>query len=157
MRLLTALAVSSVVLGAAPAAAQEIEVTSISERPSWVGPARVFTGSAVIDPLFSPTEHTRAGAATVTFAPGARTAWHTHPAGQTLIVTSGRGWVQAWGGERREIEPGDVIWTPPDVKHWHGATATHGMSHIAIQEAVNGEVVDWMEHVTDEQYHGSER
>ena len=98
-----------------------------------------------MDPLFAATDHTRATGGHVTFEPGARTAWHTHPAGQTLIVTSGIGWVQQWGGEKREIRPGDVIWTPPGVKHWHGATATNGMSHIAIQEQVDGKVVDWME------------
>ncbi|MGH7572339.1 MAG: (R)-mandelonitrile lyase [Gemmatimonadota bacterium] len=123
-------------------------------RPSERGSADNFTGSAIITPLFSATEATRAMGALVTFEPGARTAWHSHPAGQVLIVTSGMGWVQEWGGDRREIDPGDVIWTPPGVKHWHGATATNGMSHIAIQEMVEGRVVEWMEHVGDEQYHG---
>lgn len=106
----------------------------------------------MVDPLFAATANTRATGGHVTFEPGARSAWHTHPAGQTLIVTSGIGWVQQWGGERREIKPGDVIWTPPGVKHWHGATATNGMRHIAIQEQVDGKVVDWMEQVSDEQY-----
>jgi quercetin dioxygenase-like cupin family protein len=145
-------AFSLALLAAAPAEAQQIEITPLEARPSGIGSAENFTGSVFIDPLFSTTAHTRATGARVTFAPGARSAWHTHPAGQTLIVTSGTGWVQEWGGERREIRPGDVIWTPPGVKHWHGGTATHGMSHIAIQETVDGEAVEWMEHVTDEQF-----
>lgn len=152
MKHLSAAAVTLALLAAAPAAAQSIEIVAVDSRPSEIGPAQYFTGTALIGPLFSLTEHRRASGAEVTFAPGARTAWHSHPAGQTLIVTSGTGWVQAWGGERREIRPGDVIWTPPGVKHWHGGTATHGMSHIAIQEAVDGEVVRWMEHVGEEQY-----
>ncbi len=141
-------------LAAEPAAAQHIDIMPNGSRPSVKGSAANFTGSAVIDPLFSATPHTRATGARVTFEPGARTAWHAHPAGQTLIVTAGTGWVQEWGAERREIKPGDVIWTPPGVKHWHGATATNGMSHIAIQEAVNGEVVQWMEQVSEQQYRG---
>ena len=103
-------------------------------------------------PLFGATAHTRASGGHVTFEPGARSAWHTHPAGQTLIVTSGVGWVQEWGGVKREIRPGDVVWTPPGVKHWHGAAATSGMSHIAITNVVGGKNVDWMEKVSDEQY-----
>lgn len=136
----------------APAAGQQIEIVLNGSRPSVRGPAQYFTGAAVIDPLFSATDYTRASGARVTFEPGARTAWHTHPAGQTLIVTAGIGWIQEWGGERREIRPGDVIWTPPGVKHWHGATPTNGMSHIAIQETVDGEVVEWLEKVSDELY-----
>ena len=139
-------------LAAAPAHAQSIEITPVTARPSTVGPAETFTGMVVIDPLFSATASTRATGNQVTFQPGARTAWHSHPAGQTLVVTSGVGWIQGWGGERREIRPGDVVWTPPGVKHWHGATMTNGMSHIAVLEAVNGQVVEWMEPVTDEQY-----
>jgi quercetin dioxygenase-like cupin family protein len=98
------------------------------------------------------TGHTRVTVGHVTFAPGARTAWHTHPAGQILIVTYGTGWIQQWGAERREIKPGDVVWIPPGVKHWHGGTATNGMSHMAIQEMVDGRNVDWLEKVSDEQY-----
>ncbi len=139
---------------AAPAYGQQIEIMPNGSRPSARGPAQYFTGAAVIDPLFSATDYTRAMAAQVTFEPAARTAWHTHPAGQTLIVTAGTGWVQEWGGERREIRPGDVIWIPAGVKHWHGGTATNGMSHIAIQERVDGEVVEWLEKVSDEQYEG---
>ncbi len=151
----TALAATLAALSPVYAHAQQIEVAPIGARPSEVGSAQYFTGSAVIDPLFAATPHTRAAGVQVTFAPGARSAWHSHPAGQTLIVTSGTGWVQEWGGRRREIRPGDVVWTPPGVKHWHGATEANGMSHIALQEAVNGEVVRWMEHVTDAQYRGA--
>jgi quercetin dioxygenase-like cupin family protein len=131
---------------------ERIKITPRSDRPATVGPAENFTGAVRVEPLFAPTDHTRAAAASVTFSPCARSAWHSHPAGQSLIVTSGRGWVQEWGGSRREITVGDVIWTPPGVKHWHGASATEAMTHIAIQEHVNGKVVDWMEHVSDEQY-----
>ncbi len=106
----------------------------------------------MVDPLMGARTQTRVGAGHVTFEPGARSAWHTHPAGQILIVTSGTGWVQDWGGEKREIKPGDVVWIPPGVKHWHGATATNAMRHIAVQETIDGRNVDWMEKVTDEQY-----
>lgn len=126
-------------LAAAPAAAQRIEVTPVDRRPSEAGSTQYFTGAVVIDPLFATPS--RASGAQVTFAPRARTAWHSHPAGQTLIVTSGTGWVQEWGGQRRDIRPGDVIWTPPGVKHWHGASETNGVSHSAFHEAVDGQVV----------------
>ncbi|MGZ8372912.1 MAG: (R)-mandelonitrile lyase [Rhodoplanes sp.] len=152
MKRTIASAVSLALLAAVPANAQSIEITPNGSRPSVRGSAQNFTGSVFVDPLFAATAHTRATGGHVTFEPGARTAWHTHPAGQTLIVTSDTGWVQQWNGEKREIRPGDVIWTPPGVKHWHGATATNGMRHIAIQEHVEGKVVDWMEHVSDEQY-----
>ncbi|HLH25120.1 MAG TPA: cupin domain-containing protein [Chloroflexota bacterium] len=129
-----------------------IVVTPNGSRPSARGAPQNFTGSVVIDPLFDATEHTHATGGLVSFEPCARTAWHTHPAGQTLIVTSGIGWVQQWHGERREIKPGDVVWIPPDVKHWHGATATNRMSHIAITNVVNGRNVDWLEPVSDAEY-----
>jgi quercetin dioxygenase-like cupin family protein len=116
------------------------------------GPADWFTGSVRIDPLFSASEPARGQGAAVTFEPGARTAWHTHPLGQTLIVTFGLGWVQREGGPVEEIRPGDVVWFEPDEKHWHGASPTSAMTHIAIQEALNGKVVDWMEKVSDDQY-----
>jgi len=121
-------------------------------RPSAKGPVDWFTGTVRIDPLFQPNEARRAGAATVTFEPGARTAWHTHPLGQTLIVTAGCGRVRLWGGPIEEIRPGDVVWCAPGEKHWHGAAPTTAMTHIAIQEQLDGKVVDWMEHVSDEQY-----
>ena len=121
-------------------------------RPSGKGPADYFTGQVRVDPLFEAPEPARVRGAHVTFEPGARTAWHTHPLGQTLIVTSGLGWVQRWDGPVEEIRPGDVVWFPPGEKHWHGATGTTSMSHIAIQEALNGSTVDWMEKVSDQQY-----
>jgi len=131
-----------------------IEIKPNGSRPSGRGPAHNFTGSVVIDPLFDASAHTHATGGLVTFEPGARTAWHTHPAGQTLIVTSGTGWVQESGGERRQIQPGDVIWIPPNVKHWHGATTTNRMSHIAITNVVDGRNVDWLEQVSDVEYAG---
>ena len=131
-----------------------IEIKPNGSRPSGRGPAHNFTGSVVIDPLFDASEHTHATGGLVTFEPGARTAWHTHPAGQTLIVTTGTGWVQESGGERRQIQPGDVIWIPPNVKHWHGATTTNRMSHIAITNMVDGSNVDWLEQVSDVEYAG---
>jgi quercetin dioxygenase-like cupin family protein len=121
-------------------------------QPSGKGPAEYFTGTVRIDPLFEAPDPARARGAIVTFEPGARSAWHTHPLGQTLIVTFGCGWVQREGGPIEEVRPGDVVWFPPGEKHWHGATPTTGMMHIAIQEAVNGKNVDWMEKVSDEQY-----
>jgi quercetin dioxygenase-like cupin family protein len=133
---------------------QRIDISRSGSRPSAKGPSQNFTGSAVIDPLFDATEHTHASGALVSFEPGARTAWHTHPAGQTLIVTSGTGWVQEWGGQRREIHPGDVVWIPPSTKHWHGGTATNRMSHIAITNMVDGKNVDWMEQVGEQEYSG---
>ena len=111
-----------------------------------------FSGDVRIDPLFPKREATKAVGALVTFEPGARTAWHTHPAGQTLIVTSGLGWVQREGGAVEEIHPGDVVWFEPEEKHWHGATANKAMSHIAIQEEVDGKAVTWLEKVSDKQY-----
>jgi len=123
-------------------------------QASTKGPAEYFTGTVRIDQLFKAPEPARASGAYVTFEPCARSAWHTHPLGQTLIVTSGCGLVQSWGGPIKVIRPGDVIWCPPDEKHWHGATPTTAMTHIAIQEELNGKVVDWMEKVTDEQYQG---
>jgi quercetin dioxygenase-like cupin family protein len=123
-------------------------------RPSGKGPADYFTGSVRVDPLIEAAEPARVRGAHVTFEPGARTAWHTHPLGQTLIVTSGLGWVQRKGGPIEEIRPGDVVWFEPGEKHWHGASAKTAMSHIAIQEALNGSPVDWMEKVSDEQYQG---
>ena len=129
-----------------------MEIIKNKVQPSIKGPADWFTGEVRIDPLFSKKAMTKAAGALVTFEPGARTAWHTHPAGQTLIVQSGWGWVQKEGGSIEEIGPGDVVYFEPNEKHWHGASPTKAMSHIAIQEEVNGEVVTWMEKVTDDQY-----
>jgi quercetin dioxygenase-like cupin family protein len=130
-----------------------MEITRVGSQPSGKGPADWFTGDVRVDPLFQSNESRRAAAATVTFEPGARTAWHTHPLGQTIIVTSGFGWAQREGGPIEEIHPGDVVWFSPNEKHWHGATPTTAMTHIAIQENLNGKVVDWMEKVSDDQYH----
>lgn len=129
-----------------------MEIRRAGGQPSATGPAEWFTGRVRIDPLFTAPDPARVGAALVTFEPGARTAWHTHPLGQTLIVTAGCGWTQRDGGPIEEIRPGDVISFAPDEKHWHGASATTAMSHIAIQERLNGSTVDWLEHVGDEQY-----
>ena len=129
-----------------------MQITRIGSKPSAKGPQDWFTGSVRIDSLFDANDARRAASATVTFEPGARTAWHTHPLGQTLIIISGIGWVQKEGGPVEEVHPGDVVWFEPNEKHWHGATATNGMSHIAIQENLNGKVVEWMEKVSDEEY-----
>ena len=131
-----------------------MEFRKNGSQPSAKGPAEYFTGSVRIDPLFQTPEPSRVSCALVTFEPGARSAWHWHPLGQTLVVTSGRGWVQSEGGPKVEIKPGDVVWCPPNERHWHGATPTTAMSHIAIQEALDGKVVEWMEKVSDEQYEG---
>jgi quercetin dioxygenase-like cupin family protein len=129
-----------------------MEIKRSGSQPSGKGPAEYFTGSVRIDQLNTPPEPSRVAMALVTFEPGARTAWHTHPFGQTLIVTAGYGWVQREGEEKREIRPGDVVYFSPDEKHWHGASGTTAMSHIAVQEKLNGSPVTWMEQVTDEQY-----
>jgi quercetin dioxygenase-like cupin family protein len=129
-----------------------MEIRRSGAQPSGKGPAEYFTGTVRIDPLFSPPDPARVAGALITFEPAARTAWHTHPLGQTLIVMSGCGWVQREGEAVQEIRPGDVVWFAPGEKHWHGATATTAMSHIAIQEKLNGSPVDWLEHVTDAQY-----
>ncbi len=129
-----------------------MDIKRSGSRPSGKGPAEYFTGAVRVDPLFEAPEPARARGALVTFEPGARTAWHTHPLGQALIVTAGLGWVQRECGAVEEIRPGDVVWFAPGEKHWHGATATTGMSHIAIQEALNGSPVTWMEKVSDAQY-----
>jgi quercetin dioxygenase-like cupin family protein len=129
-----------------------MDIKRNDSRPSGTGPAEYFTGSVRIDPLFQASAPARVVGASVTFEPGARTAWHTHPLGQTLIVTAGCGWAQHDGGPVEEIRPGDVVWFPPGERHWHGATATTAMTHIAIQEALDGKTVDWLEKVSDEQY-----
>jgi quercetin dioxygenase-like cupin family protein len=131
-----------------------VDIKRIGSQPSGKGPAEYFTGTVRIDPLFQPTAPARAVGACVTFEPGARTAWHTHPLGQTLIVTAGCGLAQRWGGPIEEIRPGDVVWFPPGEKHWHGAAPATAVTHIAIQESLDGKTVDWLEHVTDKQYRG---
>ena len=129
-----------------------MDIKRSGSQPSREGPPEYFTGTVRIDPLFTAADPARVVGASVTFEPGARTAWHTHPLGQTLIVTAGSGRAQRWGGPIEEIRPGDVIWFAPGEKHWHGATATTAMTHIAIQERFDGKTVDWMEKVSDEQY-----
>jgi quercetin dioxygenase-like cupin family protein len=129
-----------------------MEITRAGSRPSNMGPAQWFTGSVRIDPLFEAPAPARVVGATVAFEPGARTAWHTHPLGQTLIVTSGRGWAQCDGEPVEELRPGDVVWFPPGVKHWNGATAETAMTHLAIQEKLDGKAVEWLEHVSDDQF-----
>ena len=134
-----------------------MDIQRNGSQPSGKGPAEYFTGTVRVDPLFQTSEPARALGASVTFEPGARTAWHTHPLGQTLIVTAGCGLVQRWGGPSEEIRPGDVVWIAPGEKHWHGATATTAMTHIAIVEQLEGRTADWMEHVSDEQYRASNK
>lgn len=129
-----------------------MQIKKVGSQPSSKGPADWFTGTVRIDPLFQADAPARAAGASVTFEPGARTAWHTHPLGQTLIVISGSGLAQRDGGHIEEIHPGDVVWFPPREKHWHGAAPKTAMTHIAIQEVLDGKAVDWMEKVTDEQY-----
>jgi quercetin dioxygenase-like cupin family protein len=129
-----------------------MEIKKSGSQPSGKGPEEYFTGTVRIDPLFNPPAPARAFGASVTFEPGARTAWHTHPLGQTLIVTAGCGRVQRWDGPVAEIRPGDVVWIAPGEKHWHGAAPSTAMTHIAIQEQLDGKAAEWMEHVSDEQY-----
>ncbi len=129
-----------------------MKITRNGSQPSGKGNEAYFTGIVRVDPLFQTEEPARVAGASVTFEPGARTAWHTHPLGQTLIVTAGLGRAQREGGPIEEIRPGDVAWFPPGEKHWHGAGPTTAMTHIAVQENLNGKVVEWLEHVTDEQY-----
>lgn len=129
-----------------------MEIKRVGSQASAKGPADWFTGTVRIDALFQAPDPALVSGASVTFEPRARTAWHTHPLGQTLIVTAGCGWAQREGGAIEEIRPGDVVWFPPGEKHWHGATATTAMTHIAIQEKKDGKVVEWLEHVSEEQY-----
>ncbi len=131
-----------------------MDITRVGSQPSGRGPAEYFTGTVRLDPLFQAADPARARGSSVTFEPGARTAWHTHPLGQTLVVTAGCRLAQRWGGPVEVIRPGDVVWFPAGEKHWHGATSTTAMTHMAIQEQLDGKTVDWMEKVSDEQYRG---
>ncbi len=133
----------------------QIEIKRAGSQASAKGPSEWFTGAVRIDPLFQAPDPASVQAASVTFEPGARTAWHTHPLGQTLIVTAGLGWAQREGGPIEEIRPGDVVWFAPGEKHWHGASPTTGVTHIAIQEKKDGKAVEWLEHVSDDQYRRS--
>jgi quercetin dioxygenase-like cupin family protein len=152
MRLLAATLASFLLVASSFAQSPELAIQRAGSQPSTKGPADRFTGAVRVDPLFPARDPGRMSAGSVTFEPGARSAWHTHPLGQVLIVTSGVGRVQRWGGAIQEIRPGDIVWIPPGVKHWHGAALATAMTHIAIQEHLDGKVVDWMERVTDEQY-----
>jgi quercetin dioxygenase-like cupin family protein len=134
-----------------------MEMKRNGSQPSAKGPEQYFTGTVRVDPLFQAPAPARVACASVTFEPGAHSAWHTHPLGQTLLVTSGCGFVQSWGGPVVKIRPGDVVWCPPGEKHWHGATPTTAMTHVAIQESLDGKVVDWLEKVTEEQYAAGSR
>jgi quercetin dioxygenase-like cupin family protein len=129
-----------------------MDIKRNGSRPSTKAPEAYFSGAVRVEPVFQVGEPVRLNGGSVTFEPGARTAWHTHPLGQTLIITAGLGWVQTEGGPIEEIRPGDVVWFPPGEKHWHGATPTTAMTHIAVQESLNGKNVDWLEKVSDEQY-----
>ena len=131
---------------------RHIDITRNGSRPSARGPAQTFTGSVIVDPLFDATEHTYATGGLVTFEPGARSAWHTHPKGQRLVVISGVGLTQEWGKPVQVIRPGDVVWCPPGVKHWHGAAPTTAMTHLAVTGTVDGKNVNWLEKVSDAQY-----
>jgi quercetin dioxygenase-like cupin family protein len=150
LRLAAVLTLAALATG--PGFAQSIEVTGAADRTSARGPEAAYTGVGIAEILFRANENSDLTAAVVTFEPGSRTAWHNHPAGQYLIVSSGVGWVQERGAKKREVRPGDVIWTPPGVTHWHGATATNSMSHLAVWEFVNGSGGELMEHVSDEDY-----
>jgi len=129
-----------------------MQITRTGSQPSRKAPGECFTGTVRIDPLFQAPDPARVSGGSVTFEPGGRTAWHTHPLGQTLIITAGLGWVQQQGGPIEEVRPGDVVWFPPGQRHWHGATPTTAMTHIAIQELLNGKNVEWLEKVSDDQY-----
>ncbi|WP_336768394.1 cupin domain-containing protein [Pantoea endophytica] len=145
-------AAAMTVLGTAQVSAENIEIRRNGHSPSVAGKADNFSGHAVISPLLPPNDSTRANLGQVDFAPGSRTVWHTHPAGQLLFVTAGKGWVQEEGKARQEINPGDVVWIPATVRHWHGATATSPMSHLAMTYMVDGKNVEWQEPVTEEHY-----
>jgi quercetin dioxygenase-like cupin family protein len=148
-----ALALSlAVACALADASQAEVTITRRGSQPMAIGQTEFFTGTVRIESQFQRDDPARATGAVVTFEPGARTAWHTHPLGQTLIVTAGSGWVQQWGGAIQEMKRGDVVWIPPGVKHWHGATATEQMTHTAIQERLAGKNVEWLEKVSDAQY-----
>jgi quercetin dioxygenase-like cupin family protein len=129
-----------------------MEIKRVGSQPSAKGPAETFTGTVRRDPVIQAPAPSQFTVGSVTFEPGARTAWHVHPLGQALLITAGRGWVQTWGGVTEAVCPGDVVWFAPNEKHWHGATSTTAMTHLAIQQQVNGEAVTWLEHVSDEHY-----
>ncbi|MBW9080727.1 cupin domain-containing protein [Rhizobium pusense] len=151
-KLIAATVASATLMSAAELRAQEIQIVPSGSSPSVIADPKNFSGNVVVDLLLPSSIQTPASSGLVNFAPGARTAWHSHPVGQMLIVTAGKGWVQKEGETRQEIKPGDVVWIPAGVKHWHGATSTNAMSHIAVTYVVDGKNADWMELVSDEQY-----
>lgn len=149
------IALTVLLLSSTPALAvtqNKVTVSQAGSQPTTIGAAEYFTGTAKVDSRFQRDAPARIGGGIVSFEAGARTAWHTHPLGQTLIVSSGRGWVQQWESSAQQIKTGDVVWIPPGVKHWHGASANEAMAHIAVAESLDGKSVTWMEKVTDEQY-----
>ncbi|GHB13436.1 (R)-mandelonitrile lyase [Salinicola rhizosphaerae] len=146
------IAMLGLVMTAGTAQADSTQISHLQDRNTVVGSEALFAGHALIDPLFDSNDVRHITGGKVTFSPGARSNWHTHPAGQTLVVTDGSGWIQEAGGEKRVIKAGDVIWIPPGIKHWHGASDTHSMTHVAIQEQIDGNAVEWREPVSDEQY-----
>jgi quercetin dioxygenase-like cupin family protein len=150
--LASGVAAAQTLTGTAQARNDTMQITRSGSQPSRKGPEEYFTGAVRVDPLFQAGDPARVSGGSVTFEPGARTAWHTHPLGQTLLITSGLGWVQREDGPIEEVRPGDVVWFPPGLRHWHGATPTTAMTHIAITESQNGKNVDWLEKVSDEQY-----
>ena len=152
MKLLAGTIASLALVASVSVVAQELDIKRNGSRPSNKGPAETFTGAVRVASLFAAQDPSRTSGGSVTFEPGARSAWHTHPRGLILIVTAGSGWVQRWDGSRQDMKPGDVVWIPPGVKHWHGATATTAVTHFASQEHEDGKVVDWLEKVSDEQY-----
>jgi quercetin dioxygenase-like cupin family protein len=152
MKVIIAAAVALPLLGGALAFAESSVISPNGSRPFVTGAPKNFIGSVVVEPLYGANDSMRATGGHVTFAPGARSAWHAHPAGQILIITDGVGWVQEDGGAKREVKPGDVVWCPPGVKHWHGAAPTTAMTHLAVTGVVDGKSVQWREKVTDDQY-----
>jgi quercetin dioxygenase-like cupin family protein len=161
MKMLAVIALSATLVTANAVRATDVpdnramQIARNGEQASVVGSSSYFVGAVRVDPLIAAPAPSRVTAVAVTFQPGARSAWHTHPLGQNLVVTTGVGWIQQEGGEKIIIKPGDVIWTPPGVKHWHGATKTTGLTHLAIQEMQDGKTVEWLEPVTSEQYEAS--
>ncbi|WP_324769212.1 cupin domain-containing protein [Pokkaliibacter plantistimulans] len=157
MRIFPSCLLLTLLSGSIPLAyAESMTISPNGSRATVAGSEQFFTGQVMVAPVFAASAPQPVSAGEVTFSPGARSAWHSHPAGQYLLVTHGTGWVQEWGGEKRVIQPGDVVWTPAGVKHWHGATGTTSMTHLAMQPMVDGKAVDWMEQVSDTQYLGQE-
>lgn len=152
MTIRTLLAATLALTASAGLALADQEISSAADRPASIGAAEFFTGHVIVDPIFPASEYRNVSAGMVTFSPGARTAWHTHPTGQTLVITSGTGWTQVEGEAKRIVRAGDVVWFPPELRHWHGATDVNAMSHVAVTGVQDETAVTWMEQVTDEQF-----